>query len=547
MQTTGGRAPQPDFEFRDYLSVLRRRRLLVFVVTVIVVLAGVVFSAMQPKTYEATGAVLIQLSDPSVAKLETETRLIESEAVSQLVRAQDPHPSRITARSDGASQVIRISATDSNANKVANSVNAYLKSYVEYKRQEAVDQANRSVAQVQDSLNELNGKIAQLEQTAASQPNPNPDIDRERSVLVSQRPALEQQLHDAQRQAAQAGPGAQVITPASTPSSPTGPRPIRDAAFALIVGLLIGIGAAFIADYLRETVDDGDDVLRVAGSNVPLLSLIPVFRRAKRGRDLISISEPQSPAAEAYRALRTSLQFVGFDRSVRTIEITSAAPGEGKSTTLANLAVLVAGTGQAVVIVDCDLRHPGLHDLFGIDNEVGLTDVLRGEPISTALRPVPGVEFLSVMTSGPTTSNPAELLASRRWVDVLSALREEALVLVDTPPMLPFTDAAVLAAYVDAVVLVAAAGRTSRKELRSAVEFLRQIDAPLIGVVLNEVAKSVAPTYDLERYYTQARSTKRGSRLDRPGHAVGSTAKSPKKRPRPSESVPPQDVVAGED
>jgi capsular exopolysaccharide synthesis family protein len=205
--------------------------------------------------------------------------------------------------------------------------------------------------------------------------------------------------------------------------------------------------------------------------------------------ELITISEPRSPISEAYRALRTNLDFANLDQTLKTLAVTSAGVGEGKSTTLANLAVVSAQAGRKVILVDADLRRPTLHQIFGLDNDTGLTTAMMDE---AALASPPlqetGIEGLSVLTSGPLPPNPAEVMGSRRMEEVIAALTERAdQVFFDTPPVVAVTDAAVLATKVDGVLLVISAGKTRREYARTAMQRLEQINARLVGTVLTNV------------------------------------------------------------
>lgn len=205
--------------------------------------------------------------------------------------------------------------------------------------------------------------------------------------------------------------------------------------------------------------------------------------------ELITISEPRSPVSEAYRTLRTNLDFASLDQALKTLAITSAGVGEGKSTTLANLAVVSAQAGRRVILVDADLRRPSLHQIFGLDNEGGLTGAIMDEA-SLASPPLQetGIEGLRVLTSGPLPPNPADVVGSRRMEEVIAALAEKAdQVFFDTPPVVAVTDAAVLATKVDGVLLVVSAGKTRREYARSAVQRLEQIHARLVGTVLTNV------------------------------------------------------------
>jgi non-specific protein-tyrosine kinase len=202
--------------------------------------------------------------------------------------------------------------------------------------------------------------------------------------------------------------------------------------------------------------------------------------------ELIAVSEPRSHISEAYRTLRTNLDFASLDQALKTLVVTSAGVSEGKSTTLANLAVVSAQTGRNVVLVDADLRRPTLHQLFGLDNETGLTTVMMDDAaLSTPPLQASGIEGLSVLTSGPLPPNPAELMGSRRMEEAIAALAERAdQVFFDTPPVVAVTDAAVLATKVDGVLLVVSAGQTRREVARTAVQRLEQINARLVGTVL---------------------------------------------------------------
>jgi capsular exopolysaccharide synthesis family protein len=205
--------------------------------------------------------------------------------------------------------------------------------------------------------------------------------------------------------------------------------------------------------------------------------------------ELITVSEPRSPISEAYRTLRTNLDFAGLDQTLKTLVVTSAGVGEGKSTTLANLAVVSAEAGRKVILVDADLRRPTLHQIFGLDNGEGLTTAMMDES-SLAAPPLQetGVTGLMVLTSGPLPPNPADLMGSRKMEEVIAVLAEQAdQVFFDTPPVVAVTDAAVLATKVDGVLLVVSAGKTRRDNARTAVQRLEQINARLVGTVLTNV------------------------------------------------------------
>lgn len=210
---------------------------------------------------------------------------------------------------------------------------------------------------------------------------------------------------------------------------------------------------------------------------------------------LVALRDPRSPAAEAYRALRTNIQFSSLDRKLRTLLVTSTAPDEGKTTTIANLAVTMAQAEQRVILVDCDLRRPSLHKLFGVPNEQGLTTLMLQEGGRIPAQPteVPG---LLVLTSGPPPPRPADVLGSRRMEAVIDYLRQHAdVVLFDTPPVTAVTDAAVLATKVDGVLLVFRAGTTKRDRARESRRLLDKVNANIVGVVLTDLKGEESYTY----------------------------------------------------
>jgi len=209
--------------------------------------------------------------------------------------------------------------------------------------------------------------------------------------------------------------------------------------------------------------------------------------------DLITVTDPRNPAAEAYRTLRTNLTFAALDKPIETLVITSAAPGAGKSIVLANLAVTMAQGEHRTIMVDADLRRPELHNIFGVANERGLTTMFVEE---AALNSPPlmetGVGNLWLLPSGPLPPNPADLLGSRRMEQAIAALKARAdLILFDAPPVIAVTDATVLGTKVDGVLLVVSAGRTRREHALRARELLERVHVRIVGAVLNDAPRDV--------------------------------------------------------
>jgi capsular exopolysaccharide synthesis family protein len=212
---------------------------------------------------------------------------------------------------------------------------------------------------------------------------------------------------------------------------------------------------------------------------------------------LITLTNPRSPVSEAYRTLRTNLSFYSLDNPLRSLVVTSAAPEEGKSTTIANLAVTMAQSGRKTILVDCDLRRPSLHTLFNLENNAGFTNMMLDENAAAPLQKTE-VDNLWVLTSGPKPPNPADLLGSRQMDRVIETLAGQAdLVLFDAPPVVAVTDAVVLGAKVDGVLLVVSAGKTRRDHAEKAKQILEKANVRIIGVTLTNAPKDTS----LSDYY----------------------------------------------
>lgn len=216
---------------------------------------------------------------------------------------------------------------------------------------------------------------------------------------------------------------------------------------------------------------------------------------------LITHLSPRSAVSEAYRTLRTNIQFGALDRAIKTIMVTSAGPGEGKSTTIANLAIAFAQAGHKSLLIDADLRRPVQHKVFGVDQRRGLSAVLVGKvEVAEAIQSVKAVPGLQVLPSGPLPPNPAEMLGSKQWQGLLQELRESFdFVLIDAPPVIAVADASVLAPQTDGVILVLDAGSVPRQAAQMAKDQLDKVGAKFLGAVLNNVR--VEDDYQYYYYY----------------------------------------------
>ena len=284
-----------------------------------------------------------------------------------------------------------------------------------------------------------------------------------------------------------------TLRPAALPSGPVSPDAVLNLALGLVLGLAAGLGLVVLREVLDTSLKTAEALQEVLG--LATLGIIG-YREDSAAQPLIVHDDPRSPRAEAFRQLRTNLQFLDVDRPPRSIVVASSLPGEGKSTTACNLALALVQSGLRVVLVDGDLRRPRLADYLGLEGAVGLTDVLVGRvAVEDVLQPW-GDGRLRVLPSGPTPPNPSELLGSSAMRTLLADLEGQAdLVLVDAPPLLPVTDAAVLSTICSGAVLVVRAGSTTREQATRAVEVLRGVDAQVYGAVL-----SMAPTKGPDAY-----------------------------------------------
>jgi capsular exopolysaccharide synthesis family protein len=217
--------------------------------------------------------------------------------------------------------------------------------------------------------------------------------------------------------------------------------------------------------------------------------MVPAWRARTTGGHLALVEDPTSPHAEAYRTLRTAIQFLSIDEPKHVFGITSSVPDEGKTTTVANLAVSFARAGQRVIVVSCDLRRPKLHVFFGDTGRTGLTSVLLGDAsLNEAVHPVENEPRLRVMPSGPLAPNPAEILSLDKVRQVIDALADNSdILLLDCPPVLPVTDALLLSRLVDGMLIVTSAKTTSKRDLRRSFDLLDQVHARVLGTIINRV------------------------------------------------------------
>ncbi len=375
-------------------------------------------------------------------------------------------------------------------------------------------QANQRV--VEQRMETLTAQIDELQ----AQQRQFPALENQLQALEVQRVTDEDQyryllaqLQQARITEAAAMPYVDVIDPAFG-ASPIQPRGRINLVLGALLGLILGVGAAFFLEYLDRTVRTSSDVESLLG--IPVLGVIPRLRkvleeelatvgsRPTRAPMVVAL-DPVDPAAEAYRNLRMNLMFMNTQEApIQTIAVSSPGPGEGKSTTALNFAIMLAQQGQRVLLVDADLRRPSLHRALDLLKEPGLTSLLVGEvEAREAVRPnvLPNLDFLP---SGPFPPNPSELLNSKAMQRFLGEMEQRyAYIVIDTPPVLAVTDAALLASHTDGILVVLRSGETEQRAAERTVDQLRRIGVRVFGAVLNEVATTSSDeSYYLQYYHT---------------------------------------------
>jgi len=297
-------------------------------------------------------------------------------------------------------------------------------------------------------------------------------------------------------------PNVVQVEPATTPMFPISPRPFQSTALAGAVGLMLAAGIAFLIEYLDDTLKTMEDIERVL--QLPVLGYIAQIEYDSKNEESLYVTrQPRSPVSEAFRLLRTNLEFAGVDRPLRRLLVTSAGPGEGKTTISVNLAAIMAQGGKRVVLVDADLRRPKIHRFLGLSNKVGLSDLFRGVvAVRMVSQQVQDVETVSVLTSGSLPPNPTELLASVRMEQILQEAEQDAdILIIDSPPSL-VADVQVLAGKVDGVILIIHPGHTPEDAASATLEMLKRAGGRTLGVVLNRIPRNRAEYYGGYRHYS---------------------------------------------
>lgn len=545
-------------DLRTYLTVLRRHRWLIIEAVVIAALAAFAYAALKPPVYTATARVLLHPNDSSEritpsgeAPLDpdrygaVQAELVTSPAVAGAAAATlgggegTALAGQVSVLSRG--EFMDISATDAQPVRAREIANAFANAYIENRRLQAVLNLQRASDELGRRLDQLQGRINDLNRQVRPDAPPN---DASGSALQA---ASDQYrvLYDRQQQllidmSLKRG-SAELVAEATTPADRAGTPPLTTGLVGVLVGLALGLAAAFLREQLDDRMRTRDEV--EAANGLPVLAEFPFDpESAKRPDHVAAAGEPRSPLAEAARGLRTSMTFLGFEKPLKRIAVASPSPGDGKTLVSANLAVAFAQAGYRTALVSADFRRPRLDRMFdGLEMPTeltGFTDLIvrrdgAGPPQATAVAEEKAtvhralsstlVPNLLLLRSGALPPNPAELLASRHASDVLNDIAEAVdMVIVDTAPLVAVTDTVALADKVDGLVIVNSMGQTHRGAIRRARETLKATHVRLLGVVLNKVS---GLSQDYYPYYAE------------PGTAAPSKARARKGRRKPPRHV----------
>ncbi|MDZ4180968.1 MAG: polysaccharide biosynthesis tyrosine autokinase [Coriobacteriia bacterium] len=492
-----------ELDLRDYLNVIRARKWVIIQAVVVVTLVALIVSLLQSPVYEGEAKVLISekgssadlfgslgldISSQPERGLQTQVQLMQvrpllENTIRKLDLGMSPEDlaKRVEVSAVGQTNIVTIVAKDGDAQAAADIANTLAEEFVGWSREYKRESITAAADEVETRLEAARGEILELGRRIQRE-GKSDDLSAELAIATGNYTTLAAKLEELRIQAQLEVGSGRIVSPAAVAEEPVEPSPLRNTALGLVVGLVFGLGLAFLYEYLDNTIKSSEEAEKLLG--VPVLGLIPAEKYDKDERRRASIiTHPGSAAAEAYRVLRNNLDYINFQHDLKTLLVTSAAPAEGKSTVAANLTAGLAQAGKKVVLVACDFRKPTAQQFFGVPNVIGLSDVLAGSrTLKSALqRPMDNLDLL-VLTSGKLPPNPSELLGSEKMKTLLDELKQWAdWVIIDTPPLLAVADGAAVARYSDGVLLVTKGGSSTREAVKKAGEMLESAGGRLIG------------------------------------------------------------------
>jgi non-specific protein-tyrosine kinase len=495
---------------REYLAVLSRRKRAMLAFVAIVLLVAVGSNMVQAPRYEAQAQILIEprasdqelnQSNPTLLVdrkriVDTEVRLLSSTQVRDAVESKfGPDTPDATTIAIEGTDLLSISVISTDPALAAAVANETARQYIDFRTESTkADLANAAVS-VQKQLDAARSRLDELDLAIALSEGAAQAVNQaDRSVAAEEVRSIASRLDALELRQQLTQGNATLVDVAQIPSSALGPQPIGTGLLAIFAGGVVAVGLAFALEFFDDRIDARAGLDAVL-PRVPVLGQIPVLDGWGGNREathVAAIESADGAVAEAYRRLRTALQFIATGDDCIAIQVTSAMPGEGKTTTATNLAVMFALAGQRTVLVDADLRRPRVHSFLGLDNEIGLTTGLHKKLTAREVghRVLDGPPLWAV-TAGPPSPQPAELLQSDEVSRFLDECRSSAdVIIVDSPPVVPVADAVALSAHVDAVLLVVSVARSTKRNVKQAVDTLGQVGANVCGIALAEVPAS---------------------------------------------------------
>jgi capsular exopolysaccharide synthesis family protein len=499
---------QPVMDLREPLAVIRARRWTILLVVAVVLGAALILTLRQTPTYTARTQVLVEKPDLAIGSqaasqdpnMETERELAQSSVVASLAArslgttvSQKELLKHLKVDLITNTEILDFSYSSVSAEVAQRRAQAFANAYLEFRRESAIQNLEDAQRPLQQRIQDLDQQIADTSDQVAKTDDPTQKdaLRQQVTALITSRALLQEQLNSlSPASALRVG---EVVAPATLPTSPSSPKKVQNMALALLLGLALGITVAFLLERLDEHLRGTEDLEALAGA--PVLAVVPkvLAWRNPRKEFLVTVAEPHAAASEAYRTLRVGVSFALAQRGGKVLMVTSANASEGKTTVTANLGVALANSGKRVVLISADLRKPRLHGFFAVADRPGLADVLAGDiSVGEALLPS-GVEDLLILSSGAVPGAHDALLGSDPMGRLLSRLREMAdVVLIDCAPLLLVADALTLAPLADGVLYVCDSERTARGAVTRARRQLDQVNAEVIGCVLNDFDASRA-------------------------------------------------------
>lgn len=554
-------------ELRFYFNLLRKWLWLIILCGAIASAAAYLLSRQQTPIYEATSTVLINqarsatrgteyadiLTSERVAR--TYAEILKDWPVLQQAASQFGFGENYQAMAEQYqldvsvvpvrdTQLVRVAVEANNPEVAALVANTLPIVFMNMNQQQQRDRYEITRQELQRELAEIEGNMTSTQEAIDVLGNPETaDAKSELSQLESALKRYEasyisllSSLEELRLSEVQTADNIVLTTPAQIPESPVRPRVLLNTLLAALVGAMLAVGAAFLTEYLDDTIKTPEDIRVLSG--LPTLGAVIALDGDTPQKRLVAQTDPRSPAAESYRVLRTNLQFSSLDKPLGSIVVTSPGPGEGKSTTAANLALVIAQAGSRVLLLDGDLRRPNVHRLFQLPNNTGLTTAMLnvGQVPASSIQKTLNPQ-LSVMTSGPIPPNPAELLGSARMKELIQQLQNDfELIIVDSPPLLAVADPAIVSKQVDGLLLVIGSGETRADMLDRAMERLEGVGSRPLGIVLNKLTHRTGGTY--YQYYNYASFYKSPDEGDGRDTGSGDTGRLGRPRaPQTSEQV----------